>query len=121
MNIKKNIIIGLVASFVPLMLMSFTFDKNKTCYIDGFNYLKIVKQMPIMFVIINIILLPLLSKLNIKNYYIIGAILSVVYSSIGRYNQIPQNLFKMDPNIFQLKAVVLWTLFYGLFIDNLVN
>ena len=118
---KKNIIIGIIASFVPIILLSFTFDKNDGCSISGYNYPQIVITMPIMFIVLNVILIPLLSKLKIENYYMVGAILSVVYSSIGRFSGIPQNILKMDPNIFQLSALVLWTLYYGLFIGNLVE
>ena len=74
-----------------------------------------------MFIVVNVILLPLFSKLNIQNYYIIGAILSLLYSSTARYLGSPQNLLKINPNTFQLKALVIWTLYYGLIIGNLVD
>ncbi len=118
---KKNITIGLIASFVPIVLMSFAFEKNNGCSISDKNYPQMIRSLIIMFVVLNVVLLPLLSKLNIKNYYIIGAILSVVYSSTGRFSGIPQKIFKIDPNMFQLNALVLWTLYYGLLIKNLVD
>ena len=120
-KIKKNIVIGLIASFVPIVLMSFAFEKNDGCSISDKNYPQMVRSLIVMFVVLNVVLIPLLSKLKIKNYYIIGAILSVVYSSIGRFSGVPQNILKIDPNIFQLNALVLWTLYYGLFIKNLVE
>jgi len=118
---KKNITIGLIASFVPIVLMSFAFEKNDGCSISDKNYPQIVRTMLIMFVVLNVILLPLLSKFKIKNYFIIGAILSVVYSTTGRFSGIPQKIFKIDPNMFQLNALVLWTLYYGLVVKNLVE
>ncbi len=121
MNIKKNIIIGIIASLVPIVIMSLVLDK--TCSISNynFNYPKTIRMLLVMFVIINVTLLPLLSKLNINNYYIIGAILSLIYSSIGRYYKAPQKILKIDPNQYQFNALILWTLYYGLFINNLVN
>ena len=119
MNIIKNIIIGIIASLVPLVIMSFVVDKKDS--MSNFNYLKNIIMFIVMFVVLNVTLLPLLSKLNINNYYIIGAILSLVYSSIGRYYKSPQKIFKINPNLYQFSALILWTLYYGLFINNLVN
>ncbi len=115
---KKSIIVGLIASFVPIYMMSYQF---KDCVKNGYNYPQTVRMLPIMFIILNIILLPLLNKFfNIKNYFIIGAIMSIIYSTIGRLQGVPQKLFNMNPNLFQLSALVIWTLFYGLVIKNLI-
>lgn len=117
---KKNIVIGIISSFVPIILLSYAFGKNNGCNILNFKYPQMVRMLLIMFIIINVLAFPLFKKLNIKNYFIIGAILSVIYSSIGRFSGVPQQLLKMNPNKFQFNALILWTLFYGLIIKYLV-
>lgn len=119
--LKKNIIIGLLASFVPMVLLSNAFNKKGTHIIGKHNMFGNFIYLPIMFAVINIIMLPILSYFNIKNYFLIGAILSVIYSSIGRFTGIPQQVFNTDPNMFQFNAVALWALYYGIVIRWLIK
>ena len=119
--LKKNIIIGIIACIEPIIELSVIF--NKSCSISNFDYTypEIVRIIFVIYVGLNILLLPLLSKLNINNYYIIGAILSIIFSSIFRYYKVPQKVYNMDPNIFQIGSLLLWSLYYGIIINYLVN
>ncbi len=118
--INKNLVIGLLAAFVPIYLTSYEYKDN--CIKNGINYLNIVRNTPIIFAILNIILIPLFNILGITNWYIIGALFSIIYSSMGRFiSQIPQKVFEMNnPNYFHLYALIIWTLFYGIFIQYIV-
>ena len=116
-TIKKDVVFGLLAAYVPIILLSNGFGKN--CVVDNLVYTDMIKTLPILFVVVNVLGMMIMRFLGINNYFIIGAILSVVYSGIGRYAGIPQKIFKMDPNTFQQNAVVLWALFYGL-VENLL-
>ena len=113
---KRNIIIGLLASFVPLYLISIEFKNN--CNKNNINFPQLVRSIPISFAIINIILIPFLNFLGIYNWFLIGAVLSIVYSSMGRFiSKIPQKIFEMEnENYFHIYAFFIWTLFYGFFI-----
>ena len=130
--LKKSIIIGIIACIEPIIEFSLIFDKTcsipygrvaKQANIPNFNYTypELVTIIFLIYVGLNIILLPLLSKLNINNYYIIGAILSIIFSSIFRYYNIPQQMYNIDPNIFQIGSAFFWLLYYGVVINYLVN
>ncbi len=119
-TIKRNLIIGLLASFVPIYMTSYKFINN--CTKNGINYPQLVRNTPIIFAILNIILIPLFNYFNINNWFIIGAIFSIIYSSMGRFiSGIPTKVFELEnPNYFHLYALIIWTLFYGFFIQYII-
>lgn len=74
-----------------------------------------VWKLPLGFAVANVVLLPLLFKMGIRNYFLIGAILSLVYSSVGRFIfKVPQETLCTSPLLFQLQALVIWTIVYGI-------
>lgn len=101
-----------MASSVPIFIITNKFGKK--CNIDKFNLPTIIKGIPLFFGIINAIFLPIFRKLNITNLFIIGALLSFIYSSTGRYIGIPQKILEVDPNKFQISAIFIWAIFYGI-------
>lgn len=113
MKLINYILIGILSSFVPIILISYKQGKLVE------NWYKIIT----MFVLLNIIFMPLLNMLNINNMYVIGAILSIIYSSIGRFIfKVPTNIFKMeDPNYFHLYALLIWIPYYGLVINGIIT
>lgn len=111
-DLKVSIIIGSLASLVPIYLQSFAYDDR--CIKNGISYPNSVRSIIPTFIFINIVSLYIFRKLNIKNYFLIGAVLSVIYSSMGRYYKVPQKVFGMNPNKFQLQAIFLWSIIYGI-------
>ncbi len=104
--LKRDIIIGLLASLVPIYLMS-TVCQQKSLKCPQVGLLVVT------FVLLNVILLPLLRGLGITNYIYLGMILSIVYSSIGRFvGKVNEKIFEIEGNLFQLIAVALWAIVY---------
>lgn len=116
--IIKDFVAGLIASFVPLTAMSFKFD-NRDCTKNGFSFTNAVRTIPIFFGIINVIVFYLLRLLGIRNFFLIGFIFAIIYSSFGRFvSGVPTKVFDMEnPNYFHLYAIITWGLFYGIIIQ----
>lgn len=111
--LKKKIIVGFLLSFVPIFLTSFKFDKMKK---NDVNYKNIVRFAPFLFSFLHTIFMIIFEKYKIKNWYIIGATMSIIYSSIGRFLlDFPKKIFEMqNENMFHLYALIIWTIVYGL-------
>ena len=120
---QKSVLIGTLASLVPIVVLGLPFYKAEQarkrgeqpdCAPRG-SYPKMVWSLPLGFALTNLALLPLLYKLGVRNYFAIGAILSVLYSSFGRFvAKVPQEVLCTNPTSFQISALVLWALVYGL-------
>ncbi len=110
---SQDLVTGLLASLVPIYLMSKVCqEKELKCPNVG--------QIILLFTVSNIILLPLFRFVGITSPIFTGVILGIVYSSIGRFiGRVPQTVFEMNPNLFQVYAVILWPIVY-LFIDYLI-
>jgi hypothetical protein len=113
-NFIKDLVFGMLSAYVPLNMMSSQFGVNSTK--NGFSYTNAIRFFPILYGVINAGLMPLMRHLRINNYFIIGFIFAIVYSSFGRFMaEIPQRVFEMeDVNRFHLQSVVTWGLFYGI-------
>ncbi len=117
-NLVKYFVYGLLATYVPLNLMGTHFHQANVFTKNNFPFINIIRYTPIIFGIINVIVFSILHWIGIKNFFLIGAIFSLIYSSMGRWiSEVPQRVFEMDPNQFQLQALIVWVLFYGIFIQ----
>ena len=118
-KIYTDFLMGMLMAYVPIWILSYYFH-NKSQIAD-INYSEFIISTPLIFGLINIIFLPIFRSLEINNFYLIGAIMSIVYSGIGRfYLNITDKVFQMNnPNMFHLYALVIWTVVYGI-IGNII-
>jgi hypothetical protein len=107
------LVIGLIASLVPILLVGSSAEKDPS--ID-LNYYEFVRYTSMFFMIFNLIYLSLMEYLDVKNYFLIGAIAALLISSYGRFVQeIPTKIFKLEnPNMFHVYALLIWTPYYGI-------
>ncbi len=121
-NIVKDFLIGTFTSFVPLYLMSYQFD-DKDCIKNAFSFPNAVRTLPIFFGISGVVAFYLFRLLGIHNFFLIGVIFAIYYSSIGRfYANIPTRVFELEnPNMFHVYAVIIWGLFFGFIVRFLYN
>ena len=116
-------VIGLIASFIRIVLIGQYLEKNPDLQKE-LNYYQFVRYSPIFFGIFNIVFLFIMNNYFPKVGMWYGGILAgLLISSYGRFVQkIPTKIFKMDnPNMFHVWAAVIWCLFYGLFAQTLMN
>ncbi len=112
--IFKDGLFGLILAYVPIISMSYYFDKETVK--NEFSYTNMIRSVPIIFLILNILSMAIFRTLNINNMFIIGIIMSIIYSSIGRFMfNIPTRVFDMNnPNMFHIYALITWSLVYGI-------
>lgn len=113
-NFIKDLVFGMLSALVPLNSMSKFFDINSTK--NGFSYTNAVKYYPILFALTNAGLMPLMRHYHINNFFIIGFIFALIYSTVGRFRaEIPQRVYELkDVNNFHLQSLGVWGLFYGI-------
>ena len=113
-------IIGIIASLVPIYLIGIAKENDEN--ID-LNYFQFVRWAPLFFGIFNIILLFIMNIIGLNNCWIIGIIAGTIISSVDRFIQkIPTKVFKMgNPNLFHIYAIIVWGLFYGLIVKNILT
>ena len=88
-NFIKDLAFGMLSAYVPLNMMSSQFGVNSTK--NGFSYTNAIRFFPILFGVVNAGLMPMMRHMRINNYFIIGFIFAIVYSSFGRFMvEIPQ-------------------------------
>ena len=112
------IIIGLIASLIPITLISREVNKSGV----NFDIHQIIKYGPLFFVIFNVFYLSITNvilKNTLLNNVSVGVIAGIIISSYGRFIQnIPTKVFKMkDPNMFHIYAMIFWGVYYGVMLS----
>ena len=120
----KDVILGLLGGYVPILAMGKHFKKAGTCFKNGVSFFNVAQFNPFIFAILFPILMTILRYFNISNntsnnisnnYILMGIIFGVVISSIGRFiYEVPIRVFDMkNPNIFHIYGIITWTLFFN--------
>jgi hypothetical protein len=112
----KPIIIGLLASLIPIIIISYSIKKdneiNNQKY-KNFDNLFFVQTI-IFFVLFNSIFIPAIENSDYNEFYYKGLIAGLLISSFGRFvMNIPTIVLKMgNPNWFHVYAIITWSIFY---------
>ena len=112
--IIRDIIVGLLAGYVPINAMGS--QMGKECEKNGFSFVSAARFTPLMFAVLFPVVMAILRYYGIsKNYWILGLVFAVIVSSIGRFiMDIPRKVFEMkNPNWFHVYAIVAWELFFN--------
>lgn len=114
-TLLKDVTYGSLMSFVPITFLSTKFDN--THEIEEISYTKLIRTIPITFAVIHTLFMILMRIFGINNFFIIGALISFIYSGLGRFGTgIPTKILKMkNPNMFHIGAFIVWSLVYGLY------
>lgn len=51
---------------------------------------------------------------EVKNLLIFGAIMGLIYSTLGIINKVPQKYINMTPIKFQISAIIIWSVYIKL-------
>jgi phage shock protein PspC (stress-responsive transcriptional regulator) len=109
--ILVDFLLGYFSSIIPNFIL--------TQYIQNHPEIaKFIHFIPIIFGVLTVVIYLITDKIiktyNLQEYKFIiaGLLAGILYSSIGRYFQIPNKILKIDPNLFQLYALFVWILFF---------
>ena len=117
-----NFVTGCLASLVPITILSTKYlTPDGSCSKNGIIYPKIVQQIIPLLIVLNMVMMPFLYYLKITNFIVIGVVMALIISGIGRfYSEIPTKVLDMkNPNHFHFYAILIWGLFYGIVISYL--
>jgi phage shock protein PspC (stress-responsive transcriptional regulator) len=109
--ILLDFLLGYFSSIIPSFILTQNIKNHP-------EIIKFIHYIPLIFGILTIIIYMIADKIaesyDIQEYkYIIAGLLAgIIYSSIGRYFQIPNKILKINPNLFQLYALFVWTGFF---------
>lgn len=120
-SLQKDIIVGLLAAYVPINAMG-TYLNNNNCTKNGFSIVSTTRYTPLFFALLFPVVMSIIRRFGLHtNLYIVGFIFGIVISSIGRFIfKIPTRLFEMEnPFMFHVYAIVVWTMFF-LFMGRMV-
>jgi hypothetical protein len=123
-----DLLLGYATSIVPTNVISNAYHQNlkngeNVTDLTNFDYIGALKNIPLVFAVINVIVMFLIDYLYVNyrwnpntRFVVAGIIITLIYSNFGRYIvDIPQNVLKMkDHNMFTLYALILWIIVYFL-------
>lgn len=121
--ILKDFLLGVLTSTIPIFIL--TTKSKDFCNKEILNF---IAYLPFLLGIINIFIYAiaetLISEYNLDKsfrFLLAGLLAGFIYSSIVRFNfDIPDKVLGMDPNKFQIYAMIVWLFIYA-FIDYLRN
>lgn len=117
-SILQDIIVGLLAAYVPINVVGGYLEKQRLCKKNGFSVFETIRTTPIFFAVLFPILMELLRRLISyrirENLFIVAFIFALVISSIGRFvTKTPSKLLEMKtPWMFHVYAIVVWQIFF---------
>ena len=116
-NLVKHFVFGMLTSFVPIITLSFYHGRMIKHDLD---YALMARWSPLIFGMINMLVFVVAESYGVVDYFLIGAVMSMIYSSFARYHELPEKLLKMEnPNYYHVLSLVIWGIVYGVGMDYL--
>ena len=123
-NYTLAFVIGMLSTFISLIPSVMAILKNPKK--RGIAKLeKKILWLPYFYGFVSILIIIFMHNVlptKLNNYWIMGAIVAILYSSMGRFGGLVTNVYEMDtPNLIHIYALMLYIPLYGIVFRTLAE